>query len=142
MDFNELDEKRRILFLYSEGAGDAEICKALNISKEDFDERSKNNAVFRKLISFGRTIALAWWEEKLRKVSFGEEKGNPAVIKLVILFSSPCTGTTNPFVPFVANINTFPVTILCVDSLVVLVEQMYQVLLDIDLHPYMLLILY
>ena len=62
----------------------AEICKALNISKEDFDERSKNDAVFRKLISFGRTIALAWWEEKLRKVSFGEEKGNPAVIKLVM----------------------------------------------------------
>ena len=61
MDFNELDEKRRILFLYSEGAGDAEICKAFNISKEDFDERSKNDAVFRKLISFGRTIALAWW---------------------------------------------------------------------------------
>lgn len=84
MDFNKLDEKRRILFLYSEGAGDAEICKALNISKEDFDERSKNDAVFRKLISFGRTIALAWWEEKLRKVSFGEEKGNPAVIKLVM----------------------------------------------------------
>ena len=84
MDFNELDEKRRILFLYGEGAGDAEICKALNISKEDFDERSKNDAVFRKLISFGRTIALAWWEEKLRKVSFGEEKGNPAVIKLVM----------------------------------------------------------
>ena len=80
MDFNELDEKRRILFLYSEGAGDAEICKAHNISKEDFDERSKNDAVFRKLISFGRTIALAWGEEKLRKVSFGEEKGNPAII--------------------------------------------------------------
>ena len=45
MDFNELDEKRRILFLYSEGAGDAEICKALNISKEDFDERSKNDII-------------------------------------------------------------------------------------------------
>ena len=55
----------------------------MNISKEDFDERSKNDAVFRKLISFGRTIAHGW-EEKLRKVSFVRKKGNPLLSSLVM----------------------------------------------------------
>lgn len=83
-DFDRLNENEKVLYLYSEGAGDAEICRGIELSKEDFDQRFKSDPKFAKLVSFGRTIALAWWEEKLREISIGKQPGNAAVIKMIM----------------------------------------------------------
>lgn len=84
IDFSALSENEQVLYLYSEGGGDAEICKALQISKEEFDEKHKSDSHFRKLISFGRTLALAFWEELIRELAQAKRKGEINAIKLIM----------------------------------------------------------
>lgn len=82
--FDRLGENEKILYLYNEGASDPEICEAIELAKEDFDQRCKTDHKFAKLISFGRTIALAWWQRNLRDVAMGKKPGNAAVIKMIM----------------------------------------------------------
>lgn len=83
-DFSALSDQEKILYLYSDGAGDPEICRAMELTKEEFDKQCNSDKTFNRLVNFGRTIALAWWEEKLRAVAFGREKGDAQVIKLIM----------------------------------------------------------
>ena len=64
VEFDSLSENEKILFTYNEGKFDSSVCKAIEISKEEFDERLKNDDKFRRVVSFGRTLCQAWWEEK------------------------------------------------------------------------------
>ena len=81
-EFDSLTQDEKIIYLYAEGAGDAEVCKGLEISKEDFDLRCKQDAAFKRLISFGRTISQARWEEMGRLGAFGKEKVNAQVYNM------------------------------------------------------------
>ena len=53
--------------LYSEGAQDAEVCKALKLSHRQFSDRERNDVLFAELVEAGRLAAKAWWLELGRK---------------------------------------------------------------------------
>lgn len=72
IDFDSLSEDEKILFTYNEGKFDSSVCKAIQISKEEFDERLKNDDHFRRVISFGRTLCQAKWEESYTRAMQGE----------------------------------------------------------------------
>src|SRR5690348_4144497 len=62
--FDELSEDEKILHTYVQGNFDSSVCKAIQISKEEFDQRLKDDSHFQRVVSFGRTLCQAWWEEK------------------------------------------------------------------------------
>jgi len=72
IDFDSLSEDEKILFTYNEGKFDSSVCKAIQISKEEFDERLKNDDHFRRVVSFGRTLCQAKWEETYQRAMLGE----------------------------------------------------------------------
>jgi hypothetical protein len=78
-DFNDLSEPEKILHLYERGYTDAAICRGLEMSKEEFDERYKSDAEFARWISFGRTMCQAWWEDKYRDSAEGAKLNAPMV---------------------------------------------------------------
>lgn len=52
---------------YRNGYSDAEVAAAMNISMRQFNTMLTDNPTFSKLVEFGRTLALAWWEGQARK---------------------------------------------------------------------------
>jgi len=84
IDLKSTDQKEKLLCLYALGYGDPQVCKELEISKEQFDKRCREDEKFRFLVSFGRTLALAWWEDLLQKTSQGIGKGNVQAIKMIM----------------------------------------------------------
>jgi hypothetical protein len=60
--------------LYTEGAADAEVCKAVRMSYEDFEKRCQNDGAFAQLVDYGRLAAKAWWLELGRKAAAGQNK--------------------------------------------------------------------
>jgi hypothetical protein len=52
---------------YREGYSDAEVAAALNITVKEFYKQTAENPSFAKLVEFGRTLSLAFWEGEARK---------------------------------------------------------------------------
>ena len=71
--FDELSENEKILHTYVQGNFDSSVCKAIQISKEEFDQRLKDDSRFQRVVSFGRTLCQAWWEEKYVGAARGEK---------------------------------------------------------------------
>lgn len=61
--------------LYTDGASDREVCKALKSTFADFDKRYKSDTLFAQLVDYGRLAAHAWWLELGRKGASGAIKG-------------------------------------------------------------------
>jgi hypothetical protein len=80
--FNELSEPEQVILTYNDGHGDSAVCRALQISKEEFDERVKEDAAFARLVSFGRTLCRAWWEDRFRAAAMGEKISASSMVNL------------------------------------------------------------
>lgn len=52
---------------YKQGYADSEVACAMNISMRQFNTMLADNPTFAKLVEFGRTLSLAWWEGQARK---------------------------------------------------------------------------
>lgn len=61
------DWARELINLYSEGYSDAEVASEMKITVREYYKQIEDNPVFAKLVEFGRTLALAWWESQARK---------------------------------------------------------------------------
>lgn len=58
---------KELIEYYRNGYSDAEVAAAMNISIRQFNTMLTDNPTFSKLVEFGRTLALAWWEGQARK---------------------------------------------------------------------------
>lgn len=67
---------QKLLRMYEEGASDVEVCKALKITYNEFDKRTKQDDVFSQLVDYGRLAAKSWWYELGRKGARGEKNFN------------------------------------------------------------------
>lgn len=63
----------QVTALYSEGAGDPEIARALKITMAAFYSLMEESPAFAKFVESGRTLAMAWWWEKGRKGLFADK---------------------------------------------------------------------
>lgn len=61
------DWARKLIELYSEGYSDAEVAAEMKITIREYYKQIQENPVFAKLVEFGRTLSLAWWEGQARK---------------------------------------------------------------------------
>lgn len=57
---------KEIIDLYDQGYSDAEVAKHMRITVREYHAQINDNAVFGRLVEFGRTLALAWWESQAR----------------------------------------------------------------------------
>lgn len=62
-DFSELSDIEILLHTYNGGGSDSKVCKELQITKEDFDERYKTDLTFQAAVDYGRVLELSWFEE-------------------------------------------------------------------------------
>ena len=58
---------KELIEYYKEGYSDAEVAAAMNITVREYYAQISENAVFGKLVEYGRTLSLAWWEGQARK---------------------------------------------------------------------------
>lgn len=58
---------KELIEYYKEGYSDAEVAAAMNITVREYYAQINENAVFGKLVEYGRTLSLAWWESQARK---------------------------------------------------------------------------
>lgn len=61
------DWARELINFYSEGYSDAEVASEMKITVKEYYRQIEENPVFAKLVEFGRTLSLAWWEGQARK---------------------------------------------------------------------------
>lgn len=97
-EFEDLPLGERLLLLYSEGKPDSMVCAEMQISKEEFDESIKSDEVFARIVSYGRTLCQAWWEERYRLAASGAKNPNGAMVNFAMknLFGwAEKTETTN-----------------------------------------------
>ena len=52
---------------YRQGFSDAEVAAAMNITIKAFHQQLADNPTFARLVEFGRTLSLAFWESLPRK---------------------------------------------------------------------------
>lgn len=52
---------------YRQGYSDAEVAAAMNITMRQFNQMLTDNPTFAKLVEFGRTLSLAFWEGLARQ---------------------------------------------------------------------------
>ena len=98
VDFDDLPLGERVLLLYSEGKTDSVVCAEMQISKEEFDQHIKEDEGFARIVSYGRTLCQAWWEDKYRLAARGEKNPNGAMVNFAMknLFGwAEKTETTN-----------------------------------------------
>ena len=57
---------KEIVELYAQGYSDAEVAAHMKITVREYHQQINDNAVFSKLVEYGRTLALAWWESQAR----------------------------------------------------------------------------
>lgn len=58
---------KEIVEFYKQGYSDAEVAASMNITMRQFNSMLADNPTFNKLVEFGRTLSLAWWESQSRK---------------------------------------------------------------------------
>lgn len=56
-----------IIEYYKQGYSDAEVAAEMSIPMREFNAMLTDNPTFAKLVDFGRTLSLAWWESQARK---------------------------------------------------------------------------
>lgn len=56
----------QVVDCYREGYSDAEVAAAINITMRQFNTMLADNPTFAKLVEYGRTLSLAWWESQSR----------------------------------------------------------------------------
>lgn len=61
------DWARELINLYSEGYSDAEVAAEMKITIREYMKQVEENPTFAKLVEFGRTLSLAWWEGQARR---------------------------------------------------------------------------
>lgn len=69
--WDEMSEAEQILHTYNDGGFDAAVCAAIQVSKEEFDDRIKTDEDFKRIISFGRTLCQARWESAYNEARKG-----------------------------------------------------------------------
>lgn len=69
--FEQMTEAAQVLYLYADGKFDAGVCAELNLTKEEFEQRINDDKGFKRLISFGRTVCQAVWEEAFNEARKG-----------------------------------------------------------------------
>jgi hypothetical protein len=84
IDFDSLDDDQKALFKYADGHGDMAVCGALQLSKEEFDDKCKEDAHFARVVSYGRTLCQAWWEGRYRAAAAGEKIAAAAMVNLAM----------------------------------------------------------
>lgn len=52
---------------YDSGASDAEVCKIMQITQDEFVANYESNPKFRRFVDLGTMMAKAWWLEQGRK---------------------------------------------------------------------------
>ena len=57
---------KELINLYSDGYSDAEVAAHMKITVREYHQQINDNAVFSKLVEYGRTLALASWESQAR----------------------------------------------------------------------------
>lgn len=82
--FEDLPLGERILALYADGKFDAAVCGECDLTKEEFDARLADDADFKRLVSFGRTLCQATWEEAYNKARRGEKNPNGAMLNFAM----------------------------------------------------------
>lgn len=83
-EFDDLPLGERILQLYADGKFDSGVCAECQITKEEFDEQLANSPEFKRLVSFGRTLCQAVWEEAYNKARKGEKNPNGAMVNFAM----------------------------------------------------------
>lgn len=58
---------QNVIDLYTAGGSDAEVAASLRVTIKAFHKQMEDNAAFRELVEFGRTLSQAWWESQFRK---------------------------------------------------------------------------
>ncbi len=58
---------KQIIDLYTDGASDAEVAASLKVTIKEYYRQLAENAVFRQLVEFGRTLSQAYWEKLARQ---------------------------------------------------------------------------
>lgn len=56
-----------VIDLYTNGGSDAEVAAFLRVTIKAFYKQMEDNAAFKELVEFGRTLSQAWWESQFRK---------------------------------------------------------------------------
>lgn len=57
----------KLIELYTQGYSDAEVAAEMKITIREYYKQIAENSTFAKLVEFGRTLSLAWWEGQARK---------------------------------------------------------------------------
>lgn len=60
------DWARMLIQMYTDGYSDAEVAAGLKVTIAEFYNQIGENNAFAKLVEFGRTLALAFWEKQAR----------------------------------------------------------------------------
>lgn len=58
---------KQLVDLYSAGCSDAEVAAELKVTIKEYYKTISDNAKFAKLVEYGRTLSLAFWEGQARK---------------------------------------------------------------------------
>ena len=58
---------QNVVDLYTQGGSDAEVAASLRVTIKAFYKQMEDNAAFKELVEFGRTLSQAWWESQFRK---------------------------------------------------------------------------
>lgn len=56
----------QLIELYRQGCGDAEVAAEMQITIKEYHAQIGESATFAKLVEFGRTLYLAYWEKQAR----------------------------------------------------------------------------
>lgn len=57
----------QLIELYKQGYSDSEVAAEMKITVKEYYTQINENAVFAKLVEFGRTLSMAFWEGQARK---------------------------------------------------------------------------
>lgn len=71
------DWAKQLIELYREGCSDAEVASEMKITIKEYYQQIAENATFAKLVEFGRTLSLAYWEGLARKNIANKQFNSP-----------------------------------------------------------------
>lgn len=66
---------KELIELYRQGCSDAEVASQMNITIKEYYSQIADNSTFAKLVEFGRTLSLAFWESQAR-LNLGNKQFN------------------------------------------------------------------
>ena len=61
------DWAKTLIALYSDGYSDAEVAAEMKVTIKEYYKQTAENIAFQKLVEFGRTLSMAFWEGQARK---------------------------------------------------------------------------